>query len=63
MEFTNTPEGITPAHWDMHSKYADVYGGEGDYLYTKEQELNDIKEFAVHPSKPLQPKAGLVDCS
>lgn len=45
IEFTNSPEDITPAYWDMHSKYASEYGGNGDYLYTKEQELADIKSF------------------
>lgn len=45
IDFTNRPEGVTPAFWDMHSKYAEVYGSEGDYLYTKEQELADIKQF------------------
>ncbi len=45
MDFTNTPEGVNPAFWDMHSKYARIYGGQGDYLYTKEQELADIKAF------------------
>ncbi len=44
-EFNNAPEGVSPAFWDMHSKYADIYGGEGDYLYTKEQELADITHF------------------
>ena len=47
MEFTNTPEGVTPAYWDMHSKYAEVYGGEGNYLYTRGQELAGIKEFVA----------------
>lgn len=45
LDFANRPEGVTPAYWDMHSKYADVYGGQGDYLYTKEQELEAIKRF------------------
>ncbi len=45
LEFTNTPDDVQPAYWDMHSKYADVYGGEGNYLYTKEQELDDIRRF------------------
>jgi nucleoside-diphosphate-sugar epimerase len=44
-EFTNTPSDIKPGVWDMHSKYADLYGGQGNYLYTKEQELADIKTF------------------
>lgn len=51
IEFTNTPEDVTPAFWDMHSKYASVYGGEGDYLYTKQQELDDIKTFVENYSK------------
>jgi hypothetical protein len=29
----------------MHSKYADIYGGEATYLYKRQQELNDIKDF------------------
>ncbi len=45
MEFTNRPGGVQPAYWDMHSKYAGIYGGEGDYLYSKEQELEDIRRF------------------
>lgn len=45
IEFTNTPADVKPAFWDMHSKYAEVYGGKGDYLYTKEQELAGIKAF------------------
>ena len=45
IDFTNMPEGVTPAYWDMHSKYAGIYSGEGNYLYPKEQELADIKAF------------------
>lgn len=45
IEFTNEPADVTPAFWDMHSKYADIYGGEGEYLYTKAKELADIKAF------------------
>lgn len=45
IDFTNRPADSTPAFWDMHSKYARIYGGEGDYLYTKQQELHDIKSF------------------
>lgn len=44
-EFTNVPADTNPAFWDMHSKYASVYGGEGTYLYSKEQELAQIKAF------------------
>lgn len=45
VEFTNTPADITPATWDMQSKYASIYGGENEYLYSKKQELADIKAF------------------
>jgi nucleoside-diphosphate-sugar epimerase len=45
IEFTNTPEDVKPAFWDMHSKYAAIYQGEDAYLYTKSQELADIKFF------------------
>lgn len=50
IEFTNAPADIKPAFWDMHSKYADIYGGEGNYLYTKQQELDDIKAFVENYS-------------
>jgi hypothetical protein len=45
VEFTNAPDDVKPAFWDMHSKYAEIYGGQGNYLYSKDQELNDIKLF------------------
>lgn len=45
IDFTNKPADIQPALWDMHSKYARIYGGEEGYLYTKQQELDDIKRF------------------
>lgn len=48
IEFTNMPDDVKPAFWDMHSKYADVYGVEGDYLYTKKQELDDIAHFVAN---------------
>ncbi len=51
IEFTNVPEDVKPAFWDMHSKYADVYKGDGDYLYAKEQELYDIKQFVKNYSR------------
>ncbi len=45
IEVTNQPKDIKPGYWDMHSKYADLYGSEGVYLYTKQQELEQIKKF------------------
>jgi len=44
-DFKNEPEGFKPAFWDMHSKHAALFGGEGPYLYNKQQELDDIKTF------------------
>lgn len=49
--FTYQPDDVTPAFWDMHSKYGNLYGGEGPYLYTKQQELDQIKEFVEKNSK------------
>lgn len=44
-DFDQEPQGVNPAHWDMHSKHADVYGGAGAYLYSKQQVLEDIRAF------------------
>lgn len=46
-EFKNEPEGFTAASWDMHSKHAHLFGGEGNYLYSKQQSLDDIKQFVA----------------
>lgn len=43
--FSNKPADVVPGVWDMHSKYAQTYGGEGNYLYSKAQILADIKKF------------------
>jgi nucleoside-diphosphate-sugar epimerase len=51
VEFTNAPADVKPAYWDMQSKYAEVYGGEGSYLYSKAQELADIEEFVEDYTK------------
>lgn len=45
IEFTNTPEGITPAFFDMQTKYASIFGCTGNYICTKEAEMADIKKF------------------
>lgn len=45
MDFTNEPEGVKPAYFDMRSKHASLFGGSGPYLYSKQQELADIKAF------------------
>ncbi len=43
--FTQEPEGVNPAFWDMHSRHAELYGGDNPYLYSKQQVLDDIKGF------------------
>jgi nucleoside-diphosphate-sugar epimerase len=43
--FKQEPEGVNPAFWDMHSKNAALYGGEGAYLYSKSQVLDQIRTF------------------
>lgn len=53
-DFHNAPEGVNPAVWDMHSKYAGVYGGQGSYLYNKQQELDDIKTYVANYSGVTQ---------
>ncbi|MFZ3009920.1 MAG: NAD(P)-dependent oxidoreductase [Candidatus Microsaccharimonas sp.] len=45
IDFNNRPSDITPAHWDMHSKYAHLYNSKGSYLYSERQVLNQIKAF------------------
>ena len=49
--FDNSPKSIKPAMWDMKSKYAKYFGGKNGYLYSKKQELNDIKEFVEKNKK------------
>lgn len=44
-DFRQEPEGVKPAFWDMHSKHAALFGGTAPYLYSKQQELDDIKTF------------------
>jgi hypothetical protein len=43
--FKQEPEGVTPAKWDMRSKYAELFDGKSGYLYSKAQTLEQIKQF------------------
>lgn len=45
VEFTNEPEGVAAGSYDMRSKHASLWGKQGSYLYTKAEELADIKSF------------------
>lgn len=47
LDFTQEPEGVNPASWDMQTKHAALYGGTGNYLYDKQQVLDDIKAFVA----------------
>lgn len=51
IEFSNAPKDLKPAYWDMQSKYSSIYGGQENYLYTKEQELAGIKSFVESQKK------------
>jgi nucleoside-diphosphate-sugar epimerase len=46
-DFKNEPEGFTPASWDMRTKHDALFGGTDGYLYTKQQSLDDIKNFVA----------------
>ena len=52
-EFTNYLSK-PPFAYDLHSKYADLYGGSNGYLMGLEQELNDIAEFVREESDTLR---------
>jgi nucleoside-diphosphate-sugar epimerase len=43
--FTNEPADVLPTRWDMHTKYASTFHGPEHYIMTKDEELDDIKQF------------------
>lgn len=51
MDFSNIPKDIQPAVWDMRTKHAAIYEGDGEYIYSKHQELEDIKKFIAGDKK------------
>lgn len=44
-DFKNEPEGVAAGLYDFRSKHASLFGGSNGYLYSKQQELDDIKAF------------------
>lgn len=54
IKFSNRPEDIQPARWDMQTKHAAAYGKNGRYIYEKQQELNDIKIFVDREKKKYE---------
>lgn len=51
-DFSNEPEGVSAGSYDMHTKYAADFGVSGDYIYSKQQVLEDIKRY-VESQKQL----------
>lgn len=47
MEFTNAPADVHPKTFDFHSKHAGLFGGTDGYLYSKQQSLDEIKNFVA----------------
>jgi nucleoside-diphosphate-sugar epimerase len=45
--FINETEGVTPTYFDMHTKYAELYGKKGNYIFSKQEEIRDIKKFVI----------------
>ena len=37
----------TPVYYDYRTKYAEIFGGQGAYLMTKDEVMRDIKKFAT----------------
>jgi len=50
IEFTNEV-APTPARYDVHTKYADLFGGSGSYTQTKTDELAGIAAFIAAERK------------
>jgi nucleoside-diphosphate-sugar epimerase len=47
MDFSNTPADIKPAVWDMRTEYAQDFDSSDGYICSKQQELDDIKDFVA----------------
>lgn len=45
--FDNRPSDIKPVRFNFSSKHAELFGGSGGYLYSKEQVLDEIKDFVT----------------
>lgn len=46
LNFANTVEGRTPAVYDLRTRHAALFGGAGDYLYSKRETLMAIRAYA-----------------
>lgn len=45
VDFDNRPEGMEPARYDIRTRFAETFGGQGGYLETKEQVLAGLAAF------------------
>ncbi len=50
MEFQNETER-SPVRYDMHTKYAALFGRESIYIHSKEEMLTAIRRFVLQPSR------------
>lgn len=49
--YATEPADVRPAAFDMRTKHADLYHGDGPYIYGKQQELDYIKAFVEHEKR------------
>jgi hypothetical protein len=52
IEFHNDP-GSKPARYDIRSKHAGLWGGSDGYLLSRQQVLDDLRNFVVNERKQL----------
>lgn len=45
IDFNNSPEEMTAGLYDMHTKNSNIFDKKGNYLYSKDEVVNDIKKF------------------
>jgi hypothetical protein len=45
IDFDNRPEGMEPARYDIRTRFAETFGGKGDYLQTRDQVLARMAKF------------------
>lgn len=55
IEFTNSPDIEKIPFWDMRTNYGRIFGGDDDYICTKQQELDDVKRFVISERQKINP--------
>lgn len=51
--FSNQPKDQLAGSYDMHTKYAKTYKGVTNYIYTKQEVLDEIKQYVVNVRRDL----------